>query len=132
MSHSVDGAQLMLHEMRGPVFTPSASADAVVGESAAPHYVGAGLVIVRTGHHFGGFRYYGFQQPFGQAVGHLYIFRRGEITLHDVDHHVGDATCRLIGRKSECQFRIQAGEFRPQSCIGPEREFQQSVKTGYH
>ena len=102
----------MAHLVATPVLLAADAHGVVVREHARPHQRGVGLIVVVVRHGDGRRLLDGDEQRLGEAVGQGDVRRIGEIALHDVRHHVGDAAGQLIARQGERQLRIHDREAR--------------------
>ena len=89
-----------------------------MGQSSSPFHIGAGLIIGRVGHRFGSLGYESHQQAFGQTVGDLNARGSGEVTFHDVRHHVDHAYSGLVCCQGKCELRVHNSETRLEDAIG--------------
>ncbi len=119
----VHSADFVFDSVACPVFAASCAADAVMGECAAPHYIGARLIVFGVLHYLARLSDNGFQNAFAHPVGNLDIRRGSEVPFHDVSHHVGYAARCLIGRQRVCQLRVEQRELGAQHIVGAERYF---------
>ena len=110
VGHVVEGTDFVLQEVGIPVLLAPYAAHTVVGQRAAPHQVGAGVVVIGAIHYAPALLNDGAEQSFAKTVGGFAMGCVGEVALHDVCHHVGNAAGRLEGRKGERQLGIHDGK----------------------
>ena len=103
-----------------------------MGQRARPHDIGARLRVGRIGHSGRCLVDDSFEQPFGHTVGGRTVVGGGEIALHDMRHHVGNATRHLKRRQRECNLRVEDGETRAQCHVGAQRYLLHVALTGNH
>ena len=108
----VEGGELMLDLVAGPVLLPAHAAGVVVGQHPCPHQVRPGGVVIGIGNGLGGRVQHGLQQGLAQPVRQPHVGSVGEVPLHDVGHHVHRAAGGLVGRQGAGEPGVQHGEFR--------------------
>ena len=107
--HVEHTAQLMLDFVRRPVLHLADAHEVVVGETARPHQLGAGVVVVRVGKRFFHVRHHGLEQTLAHAVKKLRVVGVGEIALHGVHHDVHAAA--RAGERGVHNGKARAGAF---------------------
>jgi hypothetical protein len=113
-----------------PVFLTPYPTSSVMRHSAAPHNVGTRGIVVRLLFHPVSFFNDSCQGAFTKPVADFHIRCIREVTLHDVGHHVGNATSRLISREGVGQFRIHDGKYGTQMLGGTETQFLECLCLG--
>ena len=106
----IEGRELMLHLVAGPVLVPAHAAGVVVGQHAGPHEVCTGGVVVRVGNGPGSGVYHGAHESLAQTVRQGHVGGVGEVALTDVGQHVHSAAGGLIGGQGAGVAGVEDGE----------------------
>ena len=113
MGNVIFSAHLKGNPVGSPVLDAASVKKTVVRQCPGPDNLCPCIVILRFLKRLYPIGNDASQGPLTTPVSQIHMGGVGKIPLHDMGHHIHNTASNLIGRQTECQFRINDGKHRP-------------------